>query len=266
MHKKSTNQFDQMVDLFIGKFRNIENIELLQADALANSIFKKITYRIADLNSYKILVISQFIPAVNKTVASVRNDVRRSRYRAFLPDKEFDFEDSIQDILRFGYVSLFHKLENYLTDVFAVADSLLSYSDEDQESVLIWAKRKLDFDFKHWRQFRLIHKINYISNCVKHKDGYPLLQYPPMEYENIDRKLRISLSVTEFKQDCEELNDLYIKYLQIAFMLRQYQYAEQMYSDPKSKFLSPGDEIIREEKFRSLETLILKYIDTVRTG
>src|ERR1700719_4176895 len=100
MKKKSNNSFDKMVEAFKKEFVKVENIELLQTDAQANSIFKTLTYRIAEINAYKNLIIHQFIPAVNKSVAALRDDVKRSKYREFLPVQEIDFEETIQDLLR----------------------------------------------------------------------------------------------------------------------------------------------------------------------
>jgi hypothetical protein len=264
MHKKSTNSFEKMVEGFIAEFSKVENIGLLSSDEMANKIFKKITYRIADLNAYKNLVVSQFIPAINKAVAAIRNDVKKSKYKGLPPVKEIDFDETVQDTLRFAYVSVFHKLENYLTDVLEIADSLFNYSGGSQEPMAIWVKKKLGFDIKHVRQFRLIRKINFISNCVKHKDGYPLLPSPPAEYEHADRRVRIKLTAAEFKQDCEQLNEFYIMYLRTAFLLSQYQYAELMCADPERLELPPEQMVLQEETFIKLRSNLTAYIDLIR--
>jgi hypothetical protein len=62
--------------------------------------------------------------------------------------------------------------------------------------------------------FTTTFEINWICNCVKHKDGYPIKTPKPDFYNNLDENKRISLTVKDFKTSCDRLLDLYPLYIE----------------------------------------------------
>lgn len=63
--KKSQNKFDTLVEKFTIEFLKIDNFDLMMSDETGNKIFNIITFRMAEISSYKNLVSQHFIPATN---------------------------------------------------------------------------------------------------------------------------------------------------------------------------------------------------------
>ena len=66
--KKSPNKFDALVERLVAEFVKISNFDLTSNDEIANKAFNIITFRLAEVSSYKDLVCSHFIPATNKAI------------------------------------------------------------------------------------------------------------------------------------------------------------------------------------------------------
>lgn len=103
-----------------------------------------------------------------------------------------------------------------------MANLILDDNHKSEISIEKWAKDNFDFNLKDWQQFETTFKINWIANCVKHKDGYPIKEPVPNRYIDIDKSKRIELTNEEFKKDCESLIKLYPMFLQIFFVIAQH--------------------------------------------
>ena len=229
MRKKKQNRFDLLVEKLIEEFAKIPNFDLTQTDKVANQIFNRITFRIADVSAYKDLICSHFIPATNKAIFDSKRDFQQSKYKQFLKITDLDFKETLNDTIRLSYVGLFHKLENYINDVIEITDLIFDEIFETEGTVEQWAKEKFDFKIKNWQQFYITHKINWIANCVKHKDGFPIKEPIPIGFRHLDKNKRIELSKDEFKKDCESLIEFYPMYLQIMFIFAQH---KMMFEEP----------------------------------
>jgi len=73
-NKKSPNKFDLLVERLIAEFAKIQNFDLLTTDEIGNKVFNIITFRIAEVTSYKELVCQHFIPATNKAIVDSQRD------------------------------------------------------------------------------------------------------------------------------------------------------------------------------------------------
>jgi hypothetical protein len=120
------------------------------------------------------LICNYFIPATNKAIFEVQREFQNSKYKFLLNTKELDFKETLYDTIRLAYVGLFHKLESFINDVEKIPDLIFGELYETQGTVVKWAKEQFKFDLRDWQQFYITHKINWVCNCVKHKDGYPL--------------------------------------------------------------------------------------------
>lgn len=247
MQRKKQNQFDSLVENLVQEFTKIPNFDLTQTDEIANKLFNKITFRISDITAYKDLVCSHFIPATNKAIFNSKMDFQKSQYKHYLKTDNIDFKETLHDTIRLSYVGLFHKLENYVNDIVQMANLILDDNENSKISIEKWAKDEFDFSLKNWRQFKTTFKINWIANCVKHKDGFPIKEPIPEEYSNIDKSMRIELTKEEFKNDCEALIKLYPMFLQIFFIIAQH----------KSGFEEP----INEEDYKYSPELYQKQIE-----
>lgn len=247
--KKNVSKFDNLVEKLIQEFIKIPNFNLTQTDEIGNKIFNIIIQRIAEVTSYKDLVCHHFIPATNKTIFDAKKDFQNSRYKLLLNSKEIDFEETLYDTIRLAYVGLFHKLENYINDVAKIPDLIFGSQFETEGTVAKWAKDKFRFDLKDWQQFYITHKINWISNCVKHKDSLPIKEPKPAGFRYADESKRIRIKPDEFKRDCELLIQFYPIYLQTMFMFAQHK-------------IMTEKPLIREEWEHSPD-LYLKQVETI---
>ena len=46
-----------------------------------------------------------------------------------------------------------------------------------------------------------LQKINWVSNCVKHYDGFPVKKNPPAQFSNADKGKQIKIGKDEFEKD-----------------------------------------------------------------
>lgn len=255
--KKSVNRFDSLVEKLIGEFTKIPNFDLTQKDEVANIVFNIVTYRMAEISSYKELVCSHFIPATNKAIFESKQDFKNSKYKALVNINDLDFQETLYDTVRLAYVGLFHKLENYISDVVKVSDMIFGNLYETEIPIERLAKEKFQFNIRDWQQFYITHKINWICNCVKHKDAYPVKEPKPACFRDSDETQRIKISSEEFKTDCESLIKFYPIYLQIMFLFAQYKYfSEQSIDKNESPELY--------NKLNELEMCIRGFIEILR--
>jgi len=220
--KEKINKFDHLVDNLIVEFSKIPNFDLTQTDELANCVFSTISFRMAEIISYKELVCQSFIPATNKAIFDAKKNFNNSRYKSLLNNKEPDFKETLYDTIRLSYVGLFHKLENYINDVIKLYDLVFSNAFKTDANIHKWAKDNFQFDIKNWRQFFISEKINWICNCVKHHDGFPVKEPKPVGFRYSNENERIKISPEIFKADCDFLIQFYPVYLQLFSFFAQH--------------------------------------------
>lgn len=201
------------------------------------------------MTSYKELVYRHFVPSTNKAIFDAKQDFQKSKYAHLLKSKEIDFKETLYETTRLAYVGLFHKLENYINDMINIPDLIFGEVFETEGTVANWAKENFNFDFKNWHQFKITNKINWVCNCVKHKDGFPVKEPKPKEFINVDENQRIRISPEEFKNDCEILIKFYIIYLQAMYI----------FASHKVAFEKPLD----KDKFKYSPDLYEKQVETL---
>ncbi len=182
-------------------------------------MFNMIMFRVSDISSYRDLICNQFIPVVNKTIVLARQDVRASRYKEFLNEKEIAFEETLHDVIRLAYVGLFHKLEAFMEDLLKVPEYLFFDLLNKDVSVDKWVNDKYGFKFKDWRRFYITNRVNWICNCVKHYDGFPLKVPKPAGFEFHSENKRLVLTRENFRKDCDELLKFYPLFIQTVIVL-----------------------------------------------
>jgi len=264
MKKKPSNKFDTLVEKLVPEFVKILNFELTQTDEVGNKMFNIITFRLAEVSAYKDLVCNHFIPATNKAIYDSRVDFQKSRYKNLLKTSHLDFQETLHDTVRLAYVGLFHKLENYINDVEKLPELLMGDLYETEGTVVQWAKKHFNFDIKDWKQFYITHKINWICNCVKHKDGFPIKLPKPSNFESTDESKRITVTPDEFKRDCDLLIQFYPLYLQAIFMFAQHKLAKEKPLLEKEWEQSPDLFLKQVETLASLETQMTNFLNILK--
>ncbi|MGQ2985492.1 hypothetical protein [Flavobacterium sp.] len=257
--KRPKNKFDALVEKLIAEFSKIRDFDLMMKDEVGKKIFNIIIYRTAEIVSYKELVCQHFIPETNKALVKSKQDFNTSQYRFLLNTEGLDFKETLHDTIRLAYVGLFHKFENYRNDVLEMPQLIFGNLYNSDQPIALWAKEKFDFDIKDLYKFHITHKINWICNCVKHKDGLPTKTPKPSGFQFLDESKRIVITPEEFKKDAQALIEFYPFYLQLVLTFAQHKMCVEMVS-PKEEIF--GEEIRQEllNKVASIEALIRKYI------
>lgn len=262
--KSKQNKLDLFIENLAKEFIKIPNFDLTQKDEVGNRLFNLITFRITEISSYKDLVCQHFIPATNKAIVEGKNAIRNSRYREYINTSEIDFKETLYDTVRLAYVGLFHKLENFINDITKIPDWIYDEQVGDGESIQTWAKRNYGFDFKDWQQFYITHKLNWICNCVKHKDGYPVKEPKPRCFNHLPVDQRIRLEPSEFKKDCEILIDFYPMYIQTTFLFAQMRMMKEDSISDDVKKLSPDLYDKQIELRKKMDEQIGNYLDLLK--
>jgi hypothetical protein len=259
-NKKKANKFDVLVEKLVEEFSKIPNFEVTSKDAMANEMFNRIAFRTAEISSYSALVCSHFIPATNKAIFDAKADFLNSKYSFMLNTSTIDFTETLYDTIRLSYVGLFHKVENFVNDMIAIADMLHKEIDSaPAQSVYEWARKNYKYDFKDWKMFSVVYRINWICNCVKHKDGYPLKEPRPAEFMYTDLKQRLKLTQTDFKLDCELLLKIYEVYISIILTFAQLKFTVESFNpDDYSEFPDLYQSTLENRK--KMEKVVEEYV------
>jgi hypothetical protein len=216
--QKKVNKLDELVENLTGEFSKIKNFDLLQTDPVGKEVFDIVAFRIADISSFKELVIKSFIPAVNKAIFDTIKEFQGSKYRTLLKDDSL-FKETRYETIRLAYVGLFHKIESLVNDVLKVSDIIFNEEKPSAETVENFSKRRFNFKIKDWQQFYITHRINWICNCVKHYDGFPKKEPKPMFFGHLAENKRIQLTAEGFKSDSELFLTFAPIYLQIIYAI-----------------------------------------------
>lgn len=227
MHKpkKKVNTLDVLIEKLIDQFSKVKNFDLLQTDSVGNTLFNIIAFRLADISSYKDLVVYHFVPAANKAIFQSKESVRTSRYKELLRINDRDYHETTHQTVRLAYVALFHKIESFLNDILEIAD-IINEQEKFDESIEKYAKRKFGFQFRDWQQFSATSKINWICNCVKHYDGFPKKEPKPANCKWYPDTIRLQLTVDEFKTDTEMFLQFCTTYLTFMFLINSFRQLE----------------------------------------
>ena len=256
--KKNKNEFDALIDNLLQEFSKIPNFDLALLDKSGKSIFDIVGFRMFELHAYRDLVCNSFIPATNKSISDAKSEWFNSKYKTKINISNDDFSETLYETIRLGYVGLFHKLENFVNDVIQIPQLILSDLIEPS-SVATWAKEKFKFDIKDWQQFYITHKIIWICNCVKHKDGFPLKDPKPFEFEFCNLDERIKISSADFKKDCDRLIKFYPFYISAIMIFAQHK----MLTERHNKNLNNTSET-QNDVINKMEVIIKDFIVKVR--
>lgn len=75
---------------------------------------------------------------------------------------------------------------------------------------------------RDWKNNKHLWRISWICNCVKHRDGYPVKEFPPEEYKDAIKDQRMRLTSLQFKEDVEfilgYINLIYQKFPMFAIL------------------------------------------------
>lgn len=89
----------------------------------------------------------------------------------------------------------------------------------------------VNFTKKHFRKdlnkisdlTQVTKKINWISNCVKHYDGFPIKEPIHTYFQFINKTKKIQIESSEFKIDINSLRENFIFFIQLFILISFYQ-------------------------------------------
>ncbi len=150
------------------------------------------------------LYFDTFIPAAEKLDEEVETDISQL-------GKEYEVEinyDShvINETIRFGYLALYHKLENCRKELLKI---ILPIFEIDENLFLIEFKNKFGYDFNK-PSSGIVYKFSWIANCTKHQNAIASERdNPPIEFRNYPIGKQLSISKSTFISDSVLLRETF---------------------------------------------------------
>jgi hypothetical protein len=257
MKKTKINSLDIIIENLAENFSKIEDFDKFQESEEGKELFDFVIKSTSEMENFQSLFLDYYIPAANKSIADSWKLISTSKYRQLINTTKEELKDNLYETIRLGYVGLFHKYESYLKSLVNATNYLMK--DINQENKLLsiekYCKKEFGVDiFRSHHKFSTVSKINYICNCIKHYDGYPIKEpkHSYFKYSNPDKK--ICLNKDDFKHDIEMLKLHCESLLSQLMMMGFKQYFELDYNTIKES-LKPElrDKTDTEEKLNKLK-------------
>lgn len=250
MKHQKKNSIDLLIEKLASEFSKIPNFDLTQTDDSANRLFNFVIGKFSEIQDFKLLYKKYYIPASRKAIIDSKNVIRASLYRKVLKISDDQLRENYYDTIRLGYVGLFHKVDNFIKDLLIESNLLFNEGKTGKDSIEFYYEKNYDFKFNNWYGDLLLHKINWICNCVKHCDGYPkkLPKCELLSHLPEDEKVKIDHEV--FFADIDYVIEIYYQLkLSQAFTLSMFKMAldikdeSLMTDEQKLKFIDMENKI-----------------------
>jgi hypothetical protein len=253
MEQPRPNDIDTLIERLIAAMKALEG----QDDILNNP---------ATLEYYSMLAIKQtelvflrktyeetFVPIMNKICAEKLVMLEHSKYKLGV-DVKYEAYEELYEIIRMGYVSLYHKYEAFHKRIFALTDAMFRHRLSDERPLIQYLKDEFRLDAKKHRA-RLnmtVWEVNYIANSFKHEDGLPSMEKKvPPRFQHIDLKRAIRVEPNEFYADLLEIGR-FMKWLaEYLFQVVQFRMA---------------DETVKSKDASSFDPEMIKAFELFRKG
>lgn len=227
---KKNNPIDILVENLIKQFSQINNFSLTQDDPLGNKMFNFVVKHISEIHSFKNLFIQYYLPAASRASQDFQKNLKSSKYKHLINITNQELKENYYETIRLGYVGAYHKYESYLKDLLRILNEFFKEIDFENNFLDInsYLKNLIDKDLlKTINSFKISEKINWISNCVKHYDGFPVKEPTPDYLQYFDRSKKIAIESSEFKADLDNLAAQCQLILSILFMVGFHQFLSQ---------------------------------------
>jgi len=202
------NPIDLFVERLSEEFAKVKDFNKLQESEEGKRLFDLIIKSISDMENFQTLFLNYYIPSANKSIVDSWNQLSKSKYKHLLNISKDELKENLYETIRLGYVGLFHKYESYLKSLVDATNFLLKELNEENNLLSIEDYCKKEFKmniFKSHDNFAITCRINYISNCVKHLDGFPIKEPIHPEFANLNRNEKIRIEKEIFKIDINRL-------------------------------------------------------------
>lgn len=214
---KDKNKYDVFIEKLAEEFSKIKNFHLTQEDEKGKKIFNFLTKRLAEINSFKTLFTNYYIPAASKSVVDDLNEIQKSKYKHLLQFSREDLKENYYETIRLAYIGMFHKYENYIDELIVNAELLTSDLSENGQPLNKYVEQIFQYRIKDWNNSQTIYRLNWISICNKHYDGYPRKNPKPNLYSHIPENEKMKLTKEDFIKDIDLLISDYTFTLTLVF-------------------------------------------------
>lgn len=264
-HKK--NNIDLLIETLAVEFSKIPNFQFVNTDEDANDLFNFIIRRYSEINDFEVLYMNYYIPASSKSIVDGYNEIRNSKYRRLLNVSKDDLKENYYETIRLGYVALFHKIENFKKELIIQANRHFNNFKENTTSIQQYIKERFSYNIeKDWKIENIyVEKVNWICNCVKHRDGFPQLDTKSIFAYKFPKTEKIKIEKSEFKEDINSVREYYLQETKEIFLFGIYKMLQEMFEEEKEFLESNNDKHLQFiENREKLEDNIEKLIELKR--
>lgn len=250
MKKKKINQFDLLIEDMANKFSQIKGFEKLQETEKGKQLFSLIIKSTTEIHDLEMLFLNYYIPASSKAMADGWKMIVDSKYRKLLNLGKEDLKENTYETIRLGYVGMFHKYEAQLKYSVDIANYILEDCMDEFSLLTIekYCKKEFEVDiFKSHHLFPVVSRINYICNCIKHYNGYPIKIPVHPDFINADKEKKLKIEKEEFKTDIQRLKKQSELIFSQIILMAVKQLVDKQFQDPE--FITPE----LEEKYKIIQ-------------
>ena len=222
---KKLNKYDNLIEKLSAEFSKIKNFHLTQDDEKGKKIFTFLIKRLAEIYSFKTLFTHYYLPAASKSVIDDLNELSKSKYKHLIQISREELKENYYETIRLAYIGMFHKYENYLDDLIIHAELLISELDESEVSLTKYVEQNFQHKIKDWKSSPTISRLNWISNCNKHYDGYPRKTPKHSSYLHLPDNEKMKFTKDDFIRDIDMLISHYTLSLQTVFIFAMHKIA-----------------------------------------
>lgn len=249
---KKINYIDNLVENLQQQFSKIPNFELTQNDPHGKKIFNFVIKYNSEFSTFQNLFIQNYLPSSKKSTIELKREIKHSKYREFFNLSEEDYDENYYETVRLGYVGAFHKYESFVKNLSLTMDEFFNELDFNNDFTTLTEYLKKEFKIEIKRtinKFHITEKFNWISNCVKHYDGFPIKEPIPSRLSYFDKTKKIQIESKEFKSDMEALIQHNQFLLSTFFLVGFHQFLNSEFGTIKDQ-LKPEN----QEEYKVIET------------
>jgi hypothetical protein len=260
---KKQNSIDLLIENLARQFNQINGFNLMQESEIGNKMFDFVIKHSSGISAFKNLFIQYYLPAATKSSHDLQKELKNSKYKNQIKVDTTVFRDNYYETIRLGYVGAYHKYESYLNELVVLMN--VFFKDIDVENKLLnieqYSKNAFDIDIKKSiNNFLDTNKINWISNCVKHYDGFPIKEPIPIRLKHFDKTKKIEIESSEFRIDLDRMLGQTQLVMNGLFMIGFHQFFSQDFEEIKDQLKPENQNIAKVENLRNDFAYVIREI------
>ncbi len=218
LRRRFNTSFDNRLENFVVSLIEIEGMKEILSDVSKGKLIAFQIRTIIELTALKSTMLNKYIPDAVRSAKSVRKQATKSKYRAYF--SKVNFDESVHEVIRLGYVNIYHKLESYRAELISLVNERgreLYHKEVDIAAYLLQRAHKFKIDDLN-NYPETIKRINWICNCIKHYGGYPRKKNPPESCKGMDMTKKMVLSKEDLERDIDFLIQYTFRLLMCAML------------------------------------------------